>query len=517
MAWRKNDPNLTNDPTYLEPRLSQVEADIVNHSNEIGILKNIIVSIEEFPRLSGETDDTGRIQRAINAVYNNGNGAGYVHFPAGLYIASSIVLKRKVKLIGSGHFTILKLADNTNSHFITLDQTSPVGGCGLINLSVDGNKANNTTGDAIYLSTTQGDFQDQGTWYGDEKIIIDGVRVYNSAGNGITIASGLTQTMLQNVFVQYSGGYGVYNTVTDCWFFNVFVHHSQKSGFFVNQSNNYYVNCKAWMNGQLDRNLYSGWEVKGRSNVFTNCEAQENFGHGWLLKDCVDIQLHGCTADANGILDFPPTSTSDQTKNGFELQNAVNITLNVNATDFRKRLYGVQNTNIGVHLDANCWGVHTNLQASYVAVKYQDDSTGGGNIYMNSENMYGGVFSAKSVASTGRITSNNGEFFANGTSGELGLTVQNNGTKRMFIGQKTANSLFEWDVYDSSGNYIGTPISVDYSGRLRVGESNHSMGFFGANPILKPTVTGSRGGNAALTSLLQQLAALGLITDNTTA
>lgn len=32
----------------------------------------------------------------------------------------------------------------------------------------------------------------------------------------------------------------------------------------------------------------------------------------------------------------------------------------------------------------------------------------------------------------------------------------------------------------------------------------------------KPTVTGSKGGNAALTSLLTQLAALGIITDSTT-
>lgn len=36
-------------------------------------------------------------------------------------------------------------------------------------------------------------------------------------------------------------------------------------------------------------------------------------------------------------------------------------------------------------------------------------------------------------------------------------------------------------------------------------------------PTSKPTVTGSRGGNAALASLLTGLAALGLLTDSTTA
>lgn len=43
------------------------------------------------------------------------------------------------------------------------------------------------------------------------------------------------------------------------------------------------------------------------------------------------------------------------------------------------------------------------------------------------------------------------------------------------------------------------------------------LGFFGTNPVVKPTVTGSRGGNAALASLLTALAGEGLLTDSTTA
>lgn len=43
------------------------------------------------------------------------------------------------------------------------------------------------------------------------------------------------------------------------------------------------------------------------------------------------------------------------------------------------------------------------------------------------------------------------------------------------------------------------------------------IGFQGAAPLAKPTVTGSRGGNAALTSLITALANYGLITDSTTA
>jgi hypothetical protein len=45
----------------------------------------------------------------------------------------------------------------------------------------------------------------------------------------------------------------------------------------------------------------------------------------------------------------------------------------------------------------------------------------------------------------------------------------------------------------------------------------NQAGFFGATPTGRPTVAGSRGGNAALASLITALATLGLVTDSTTA
>lgn len=48
-----------------------------------------------------------------------------------------------------------------------------------------------------------------------------------------------------------------------------------------------------------------------------------------------------------------------------------------------------------------------------------------------------------------------------------------------------------------------------------IGVIGNTMGFYGATPIVKPTITGSRGGNAALASLLTNLASLGIIIDST--
>jgi hypothetical protein len=47
--------------------------------------------------------------------------------------------------------------------------------------------------------------------------------------------------------------------------------------------------------------------------------------------------------------------------------------------------------------------------------------------------------------------------------------------------------------------------------------SDTGLGFYGTAPQAKPTITGSRGGNAALASLLTALAAQGLITNSSSA
>lgn len=54
----------------------------------------------------------------------------------------------------------------------------------------------------------------------------------------------------------------------------------------------------------------------------------------------------------------------------------------------------------------------------------------------------------------------------------------------------------------------------DGTGLLEINNGS-AIGVFGATPVTKPTVTGSRGGNAALASLVTALASFGWITDST--
>lgn len=53
------------------------------------------------------------------------------------------------------------------------------------------------------------------------------------------------------------------------------------------------------------------------------------------------------------------------------------------------------------------------------------------------------------------------------------------------------------------------------SGPFSGGTISGSVGFYGHAPATKQTVTGSKGANAALTSLMAALVALGFVTDST--
>lgn len=130
----------------------------------------------------------------------------------------------------------------------------------------------------------------------------------------------------------------------------------------------------------------------------------------------------------------------------------------------------------------------------------------------------------------------------------IGLHPSNNlGSQRpilieygMWINESLADA--DWRVSgDTETNLLYTDASTDRFGvgtatpdsRMHVvgkihgsdeleldGALNHdgtTAGFFGTAPATQPTVTGSRGGNAALASLLTALAGVGLIVDSTTA
>ncbi|MFD1657006.1 hypothetical protein ACFSL4_01830 [Streptomyces caeni] len=77
------------------------------------------------------------------------------------------------------------------------------------------------------------------------------------------------------------------------------------------------------------------------------------------------------------------------------------------------------------------------------------------------------------------------------------------------------NAARDTNLYRDAADSLKTDDSLTVA--LALKHLGTTLGFYGATPAARPTVTGSRGGNAALASLLTALATLGLITDSTTA
>lgn len=113
--------------------------------------------------------------------------------------------------------------------------------------------------------------------------------------------------------------------------------------------------------------------------------------------------------------------------------------------------------------------------------------------------------------------------------------LRRSGTNLDFEGAGTDLILSVWSAQDFTGSqrsyfrFSADAQNVQVAGKVEFvdalyGSTKHvldgaanQVGFFGATPAGRPTVTGSRGGNAALASLLSALASLGLITDGTSA
>lgn len=115
------------------------------------------------------------------------------------------------------------------------------------------------------------------------------------------------------------------------------------------------------------------------------------------------------------------------------------------------------------------------------------------------------------------------EFVAPGSGGGLDADTLDGLDSLDFIKKDGSVALTaNWDAgsFKITAQQLESDIA-NFQGNVEIdGDLNHDgskIGLFTTAPTTKQTVTGSRGGNAALASLLTALAAYGLITDSSTA
>lgn len=95
---------------------------------------------------------------------------------------------------------------------------------------------------------------------------------------------------------------------------------------------------------------------------------------------------------------------------------------------------------------------------------------------------------------------------------QFGTDSAYNGTNDFFMQNMSSGNLF----LTCNATDLVTLGTANASGGVVHGVTGGKISFFSATPIVKGTITGSKGANAALASLLTYLASLGLLTDSST-
>jgi hypothetical protein len=193
---------------------------------------------------------------------------------------------------------------------------------------------------------------------------------------------------------------------------------------------------------------------------------------------------------------------------------------------------------------------NTTVNGSSITLRTGSSGSVGGSIKLETGNSTSGLNSIELLCglTTGAdgadISISSGNANGNFNGGDIAIVCGNGGTGSSIgnggnaaivggnaVGTDGYGGNITLDAGDGNGIYYGgniilTPGAGAIPGSIKLQDSlsaikfetnDTGIGFYATAPIAKPTITGSRGGNVALASLLTELANLGLITDSTSA
>ncbi len=302
----------------------------------------------------GVADDV-QIQAAIDAV--TAAGGGVVFIRKGTYVLSTTVYMRaSITLMGAGqNVTILQAKAAWTDNLAMIETANSPTYCIIRSLTLDGNKANQTTQDQDGIGLYSGSGhkvldvdiknlnRNSGDWAGiyitAQRCVIERCRVYDCETHGIYVGSGKAMidncylfsnfigieinsseayitncdiesstshglyvtdsyVKVSNVGSSSNGGVGFYNLTADGCSFNACTAISNTSfGFQIDVGNSVFTGCKAISNGN------SGFYSFGTNNTFSGCMAQSNLVSGFQIAGNYNA-VSGCICESNvyGIL-----------------------------------------------------------------------------------------------------------------------------------------------------------------------------------------------------------------------
>lgn len=213
--------DVNNRVTLLEEGMRATVEKIINRES---------INVKDYgAKGDGVTNDTNAIQTAINTAINEGKK---LIINEGTYLISSIDINQSIEI--EGKKAILKSIPNNPNNYIVKIANSGLAYTQMKNVTIDGNKENNTTQiDGIWLH--------HDTWI-DSFLIMEDLKIYNCSNHGITITgasgtysrSAVREIRLNRIYVTNCNGNGLNATsLTDSYI--------SKSVFMLNGKHGIYL------------------------------------------------------------------------------------------------------------------------------------------------------------------------------------------------------------------------------------------------------------------------------------
>jgi Right handed beta helix region len=358
-----------------------------NDTNTAGIL------IRNDPSI---TDYVPIFQQAIDIVAAKGGGSvqlDYGRYPIGnpsIPVAQrSIIMKADTKLVGTGAGSELFVNNGVDTHAIGKDQTPNV--CQRVQLQdflITGNRGgqtqNNTSSPAhgiYFFQKNSGVAGNLDHYHSIQNVIIEDCQghgiLMDGAGSGVDFFN-IREVKIQKVVVRRCIRSGMhFRLMSDSKIDNCTIASCRRAGLYLLGTGNLnFTNCKAFYNCVFDNGSGDILLEGANRTTFLGCEAQESYGHGFLLRNATrDVILQGCRLDANGTapLEFGGSRNGGNTlprRSGLFATNSSQIKMTgCCTTDFHGAAapggdlrYSWQRC--GVTLD-NCFDVEVDFQSFY--------------------------------------------------------------------------------------------------------------------------------------------------------
>lgn len=410
-------------------------------------------------RGDGSTDDWRAIQEAINAA--RGAGGGTVYFPAGTYIVSrTLTLYSHIYLVGAGvDASFVKLRASANTDLVVTDEYARYLGTGQWEVGVDFVGLADITLDGNSANNTSG----TGFKHYGRGLMIRNATIRLCAEDGISSERGFggdeMEAHVSGLSVRDCGRYGIdWRGPHDSTFVNVHVIRPGSQGIRVRGGSG---------------SVRAGYG--GAGTMFLNAHVWGGGTKAW------NLEQQGFLTQCSG-----EGASETQLHVRSELCSVIGGHFYSNETS----AYAITHGDSGVNPRRTI--MHTRCgQSTRSALKLLGD---GG------YSMFNLVIEVRSgVAKEGEPN----------VDSQWVMLVDNGAGASYPEAWTRVQEFGGLEAYELVGRLEGA------GHVLRTVESGR-LGFHSATPIAKPTVTGSRGGNAALASLLTALANYGLITNSTT-